>query len=231
MPCPTSRVLEAWTAQDLRVVRRAARRCGRGGPMLVRSELRGYATHGMTRLASYVERLLADDFNPRPNMSHRAFPGGIVLDADGAMGQIAGPYAVRLGSKALRTKRLRAGGHSVLRPSGRARYTHAMAAEAGAFCMIGQRTPPVLAMEGFRGAAIGHNPIAFGCPLRGRRRSSSTSPAAWRRADTFCSPRARASRFPKDGHWMHKAGRPPTRNTPSKAPCCRWAATRASASP
>ncbi|MGN5479294.1 Ldh family oxidoreductase [Cupriavidus basilensis] len=34
--------------------------------------------------------------------------------------------------------------------------------------MVGQRTPPVLGMEGFAGPAIGHNPIAFGCPLPGQ---------------------------------------------------------------
>ncbi len=55
--------------------------------MLVRSELRGYKTHGMTRLASYVARLKANEFNPRPEMTYRALPGGIVLQADGAMGR------------------------------------------------------------------------------------------------------------------------------------------------
>ena len=33
--------------------------------------------------------------------------------------------------------------------------------------MIGQRTPPMLAMPGFARAAIGHNPLAFGCPMPG----------------------------------------------------------------
>jgi LDH2 family malate/lactate/ureidoglycolate dehydrogenase len=43
---------------------------------------------------------------------------------------------------------------------------HALrAAEAGALCIIGQRTPPLLALPGFQRAAIGHNPIAFGCPV------------------------------------------------------------------
>jgi LDH2 family malate/lactate/ureidoglycolate dehydrogenase len=42
-----------------------------------------------------------------------------------------------------------------------------LAAEAGALCTIGQRTPPLLAMPGFARAAIGHNPLAFGCPVQG----------------------------------------------------------------
>ena len=134
----------------------------------MRSEVRSYKTHGMTRVASYVERLQTGDFNARPKMQHRIVPGGIVLDADGAMGQVAGPHAVRLGMETLDTNAasvfiaVRACGHLG------ALGIHALrAAEAGAFCMIGQRTPPLLALPGFRHAAIGHNPIAFSCPVPG----------------------------------------------------------------
>jgi len=42
-----------------------------------------------------------------------------------------------------------------------------IAAEAGAFCVLGQRTPPLLALEGFTKVAIGHDPIAVGCPMPG----------------------------------------------------------------
>lgn len=71
----------------------------------MRSELRGYATHGLTRLPSYVRRLRSMDFNPRPSMRHRSFAGGIVLDAhaDSGMGHVAGPHAVRLAREALET--------------------------------------------------------------------------------------------------------------------------------
>ena len=138
------------------------------GALLVRSELRGYRTHGMTRVASYVERLRAGDFNPRPAMGHRACPGGVVLDADGAMGQVAGPRAIELGREALKDS---ASVLIAVRECGHlgALGIHALlAAEAGFFCVLGQRTPPLLAMEGFKRAAIGHNPIAFGCPVPGR---------------------------------------------------------------
>jgi LDH2 family malate/lactate/ureidoglycolate dehydrogenase len=133
--------------------------------LLVRSELRGYATHGMTRVASYVERLASGAFNPRPAMTHRAAPGGIVLEADGAMGQVAGPLALELGRHALGRS---ASVLVVIRECGHlgALGIHAlMAAEAGLFCVVGQRTPPLLAMPGFKAPAIGHNPIAFGCPM------------------------------------------------------------------
>jgi LDH2 family malate/lactate/ureidoglycolate dehydrogenase len=100
-------------------------------------------------------------------MRHRSFAGGIVLDSDSAMGHVAGPHAVRLARQALETSAsvlvaIQTCGHLG------ALGMHALlAAEAGYFCLVGQRTPPLLAMEGFRGAAIGHNPIAFACPVPG----------------------------------------------------------------
>jgi LDH2 family malate/lactate/ureidoglycolate dehydrogenase len=134
---------------------------------IVRSELRGYRTHGMTRIASYVERLQSAVMNPRPDIRHTECPGGIVLDADGGMGHVAGPRAVMLAQNALAASAsvlvaIQSCGHLG------ALGIHALlAAEGGAFCMIGQRTPPLLAMPGFARPAIGHNPIAFACPVGG----------------------------------------------------------------
>ncbi|MGF6551656.1 Ldh family oxidoreductase [Paraburkholderia youngii] len=157
-----------WTARIFETCGVSRDHAAEAASILVRSELRGYKTHGMTRLSSYVKRLKANEFNPRPTMSHRAFPGGIVLNADGAMGQIAGPHAVRLALEALKTSAsvlvvMQSCGHL-----GALGIHTLLAAEAGAFSMMGQHTPPALALEGFRGPAIGHNPIAFGCPLPGQ---------------------------------------------------------------
>ena len=38
------------------------------------------------------------------------------------------------------------------------------AAESGLICFLGQRTPPLLGLEGFQQRALGHNPFAFGAP-------------------------------------------------------------------
>ena len=159
--------LERWTARVFETCGMPAADAALSAALLVRSELRGYRTHGMTRVPSYVDRLEAGDFNPRAAMRHESFPGGIVLDADGAMGQVAGPRAIELGVAALEDS---ASVLVAVRECGHlgALGIHAlMAAEAGAFCLLGQRTPPLLALEGFRKAAIGHNPIAFGCPVPG----------------------------------------------------------------
>lgn len=133
--------------------------------LLVRSDLRGWRTHGMTRVASYVQRLESGDFNPRPNMQHTARDGIILFDADGAMGHVASPVVVALGLEQLEHHAavlvaVRGIGHLG------ALGVHALAAaEGGAFCMLGQHTPPLLAMPGFKRPAIGHNPLAFGCPM------------------------------------------------------------------
>ena len=159
--------LEQWTAKTFAACGVAAKPAAIAAACIVRSELRGYKTHGMTRAASYVARLQSGEMNPRPDMRHREFPGGVVLDADGAMGHVAGPHAVEIGLRALDTSAsvlvaIQACGHLG------ALGIHALlAAEGGAFCMIGQRTPPMLAMPGFTRPAIGHNPIAFGCPMPG----------------------------------------------------------------
>ncbi|MBF6990090.1 MULTISPECIES: Ldh family oxidoreductase [Cupriavidus] len=163
----TADQLTHWTAAIFEACGVASGHAHEAAAGLVRSELRGYRTHGLTRVPSYVERLRAGDFNPRPRMSHRAFPGGIVLDADGAMGQVAAPHAVRLGLQALEHSAsvlvaVQSCGHL-----GALGLPALQAAETGAFCMVGQRTPPMLGMEGFARPALGHNPIAFGCPLPG----------------------------------------------------------------
>ncbi|MCW5231055.1 Ldh family oxidoreductase [Verminephrobacter eiseniae] len=159
--------LTDWSAQILASCQVPAEDALQAAQLLVRSELRGYATHGMARLPSYVERLLAKDFNPSALLRQREFPGGVVLDADGAMGQIAGARAVRLALQGLERSAsvlvaIQSCGHM-----GALGVYALLAAEAGAMCLLGQRTPPLLAMEGFTGAAIGHNPIAFGCPAPG----------------------------------------------------------------
>lgn len=157
--------LTRWTAEILASCGLSAQHAKVAADLLVRSDLRGYATHGLTRLPSYVQRLRAGDFNARPRLQHRSFPGGIVLDADGGMGHVVGPHAVRLAREALEgcastLVAIQSCGHLG------ALGMHALlAAEQGLFCLVGQRTPPLLAMEGFQGAAIGHNPIAFACPV------------------------------------------------------------------
>src|SRR5258706_15802139 len=133
-----SSALEQWTAAVLGACGVPDGDAVVAAGSIVRSELRGYGTHGMTRIASYVERLHSGEMNPRPAMRHRECNGGIVLDADGGMGHVAGPHAIRLALASLDQSAsvlvaIQSGG-----PLG-ALGIHALrAAEGGAFCLIGQ---------------------------------------------------------------------------------------------
>ncbi|CAN0343985.1 unnamed protein product, partial [Phaeothamnion confervicola] len=156
--------LEDWTAAVLQRAGVPAGDARIAAGLLVRSDLRGWRTHGLTRVASYVQRLESGEFNPRPDMRHKVHGGIAVFEADGAMGHVASPAVVAVGLEQLKHQpsvfvAVRDIGHLG------ALGVHAIAAaEAGAFCMLGQHTPPLLAMPGFKGPAIGHNPFAFGCP-------------------------------------------------------------------
>jgi LDH2 family malate/lactate/ureidoglycolate dehydrogenase len=156
--------LEQWTTEVFEQCGLSPAHAAISAACLVRTEARGYKTHGLTRVPSYIERLQTGVFNPRPHMSYQSTVGGTVVDADGAIGQVAATYATDLGLAALTTKAsvfvaVQACGHL-----GALGIYALKAADAGALCLIGQRTPPALALAGFSGPAIGDNPIAFGCP-------------------------------------------------------------------
>jgi LDH2 family malate/lactate/ureidoglycolate dehydrogenase len=135
---------------------------------MVRSDLRGRATHGIARLKSYLEMIDEGLLNPAPTMRHEMRRGAMVFDADGALGHVAAPEITALGLQSLTQQ---ASTLVVVRNIGHlgSLGIHALAAaEQGACCMAGQQTPPLLAIRGFKRAAIGNNPLAFACPMPGR---------------------------------------------------------------
>ncbi|MSP66624.1 MAG: Ldh family oxidoreductase [Alphaproteobacteria bacterium] len=132
--------------------------------MLVRSDARGFATHGLTRLQSYVEKLGTGEMTAaaRPEEEWQGTFGRI--RAHGALGQIAGPFAIDRAVAAtadepfaiLRiedTGHLGALGLHVLR-----------AAEAGRVALLLQPTPPVVALPGAKGPMLGNSPLAMAAP-------------------------------------------------------------------
>jgi LDH2 family malate/lactate/ureidoglycolate dehydrogenase len=157
--------LETWSAAVLVRGGMQQNHAAAAATLIVRSDMRGRATHGVARLASYLEMMNQGLLNPRPQMSHVERHGDMVFEADGALGHVAAPEIIELGVAALRA---RASVLVVVRDIGHlgSLGLHALAAaEAGVFCLVGQQAPPVMAMPGFARAALGNNPIAFACPL------------------------------------------------------------------
>lgn len=157
--------LEAWAAAVLEGAGVPVPQARTAARLIVRSDMRGRETHGIARLASYVQMVEEGLCNPRPEMRHDEHGGALVFDADGALGHVAAAEIVGLGLAALRRQ---ATVLVVARDIGHlgALGMHALAAaEGGAACLVGQYGPPILAMPGFTRAAIGNNPLAFACPL------------------------------------------------------------------
>jgi len=133
--------------------------------VLVRSDLRGFSTHGLSRLASYMDRLQSGDVNPRAQIHFERNGHAWNVDADGALGQVAGQRVVEEASAFLAREpllwvSLRETGHL-----GALGIIALAAAENGHICFMGQRTPPLLGLAGFKERALGHNPFAFAAPV------------------------------------------------------------------
>ena len=157
-----------WAASVLRAADVPAADAEVTARLLVRSDLRGQGTHGLTRLPSYFDRLQQGDFNPRPDIRIHRNGSAWLAEADGALGQVAGQRVLDaalpfLAQQPMLWVSVREVGHL-----GALGVLAVQAAEAGCICLMGQRTPPLLGLPGFRAPAIGHNPFAFASPAGAR---------------------------------------------------------------
>lgn len=156
--------LIAWTVRILETAKVPADDALITTKLLLRSDLRGFGTHGLARLTSYMERLRTNAFNPRPDIRFDRRGPVWIVEADGALGQVVGQHVVDEATNFLVDQpmvwvTLRESGHL-----GALGMFALAAAERGNICFLGQRTPPLLGLPGFGERALGHNPIAFGAP-------------------------------------------------------------------
>lgn len=158
--------LERWCASILERAQVPAEDAAYTAQIMLRTDSRGIRTHGITRLQSYVDKLHAGEVTAHPRIAiHESSVGVVTVDADGALGQVAMRHALQAGLKQLEqqpmvTILIKECGHL-----GALGIYALMAAEKGAVCLLAQRTPPLMALEGFNRPAIGNNPIAFSSPV------------------------------------------------------------------
>lgn len=158
--------LQDWTSlvfQALDVDRKDAEESAR---LLVRTNLRGIDTHGISRVTGYVEKLRSGELNARPRIEMSFRDGILFLDGDGGLGQVVGTQAAseavsRAADTGVVTCFIRRSGH--LAAIGQFVLE---AAERGMVAVICQETPPLMALKGASRPAIGNNPIAFACPVK-----------------------------------------------------------------
>lgn len=135
--------------------------------VLVRTNLRGVDTHGVSRVDGYVQKIESGEVNRKPSPSSSFRDGVLYFDGDGGLGQAVATNAVReavaraadasvVTCLIQRSGHLAALGQFVLE-----------AAERGMVAIMCQETPPLMALAGSTRPSIGNNPIAFSCPIKG----------------------------------------------------------------
>lgn len=134
--------------------------------VLVASDLRGVMTHGVSLLGFYVPALLAGDINPTAEITVVRDDGATsLLDADGALGQLAG---VRAAEGALGLAQHHGIGCVAVRNSrhwGAAAYYVGMLAQANTLGMaFSLGAGNCMAPWGGLGYIVGNHPIAIAAP-------------------------------------------------------------------
>lgn len=159
--------LQSWAAAALVLAGAAEAAAQDTARLLVRTSLRGIDTHGIARLPQYVGQLEQGAIHGQARPVVRDVHGALHCDGRRGLGQHVGRVALqaclqRAASQALVGCTLHDCGHL-----GALGTIVLEAAEQGCVAMLAQRTPPIMALPGFCGRAIGNNPLAFAMPVAG----------------------------------------------------------------
>jgi LDH2 family malate/lactate/ureidoglycolate dehydrogenase len=135
---------------------------------LVDADLRGIHSHGVSRLAIYVERLRMGGNRPEgePELVSEA-PSLALLDANDLLAQVASARAVQLAAQKAKVTGCAAVGVRGASHFGAAGYWARLIAERGMLGMATTNTTPVMAAWGGSTTAIGSNPLAMAFPSSG----------------------------------------------------------------
>lgn len=136
--------------------------------VLVMADLFGLATHGLSRVESYGERLLVNGINPRPKISVERVASAVVrIDGDNAVGPVVGMHALRAAMEVAKACGI---GVAFARGSnhfGPVSPYSLMAAEEGFASIIGSNATTTIAPWGGSDARLGNSPVGFGVPNPG----------------------------------------------------------------
>lgn len=156
--------LEDWTAAMLAGAGVPRGDAALAARVLVRTDARGYKTHGVARLKSYLEKLASGEVAGAATPDVSTAGALLRYDAGGMLGQVAGPRAVEAAVDLARSQpvvacQLQDSGHL-----GALGVNLLGAAEAGMVALMFQATPPIIGAPGARAALIGNNPLAMAAP-------------------------------------------------------------------
>jgi L-2-hydroxycarboxylate dehydrogenase (NAD+) len=132
---------------------------------LVKANLRGIDSHGVSRLGMYLERLDRGLVNPRPKMTVTKVAGAVAqLDADNAMGFLPSHLAMSTAMELAADAGIGMVGVHRSTHFGMGALYALQAVEKGYVSLIFTNSSPAIAMWGGRSAFLGASPIAAGVP-------------------------------------------------------------------
>ncbi|OAE98957.1 lactate dehydrogenase [Bradyrhizobium centrolobii] len=132
---------------------------------LVAADLRGLASHGLSRIPMYLERLRRGVVNPQPDIVvHRSWPAASLVDGDDGMGFLAARKAV---DEAIELARVNGIGLVGVRRSthfGMSALYVKQASDAGFLSLVLTNSSPAIPVWGGRTTFLGAAPFAAGVP-------------------------------------------------------------------
>lgn len=135
---------------------------------LVSAELTGLQSHGVQRVKFYTDSMEAGGTDPRCRIKTiRDFPGGALLDAQGALGIVAAYRAMELAIQKAKDVGI---GIVNVRNSNHCSctaYYIRMAAKENMLAIVSSNAPKSMAPWGSREKYLGTNPLAVGAPTHG----------------------------------------------------------------
>ena len=136
---------------------------------LIFADLRGVGSHGIVRLATYLDRIGNGIANGKPDMKFVSARGAVcLLDADNGLGQLAGHMAMK---KAVSLAKELGIGMVAVRNSnhfGTASYFSMMAQEEGMIGVVMSNASPAIAPFGTATPLLGTNPLSIAIPAKNR---------------------------------------------------------------
>jgi LDH2 family malate/lactate/ureidoglycolate dehydrogenase len=133
---------------------------------LVRADLEGVSSHGISRLAIYSKRIEDGRINPTPSISIQKKGLSVLsVDGDNGLGQVVSYQALKEGITLAKETGIAAIGIRNSNHFGTASYYCQLGCKEGLATIVMTNSPPGIPPWGGKEAFFGTNPIAFGFPV------------------------------------------------------------------
>ncbi|MFT3851439.1 MAG: Ldh family oxidoreductase [Ilumatobacteraceae bacterium] len=132
---------------------------------LIEAEMCEVRSHGLLRVAWYLEAFQRGSFNTRADITvDRRGPAVTLIDGDGAIGYLPTWMAVEHAAAEARAHGVAIAGSRRIGEFGRAAYYAEALAADGLIGIVCQNTPPLIGVPGASRATHGNNPLAYAAP-------------------------------------------------------------------